>query len=253
MSFTIAVAGKGGTGKTTLSSMVIGYLLRTGKTPVFAVDADANVNLNEQLGVDVDSTIGGMREELRNKIGMNEVPAGMSKDMYMEYLLQDTLIESEGFDLLVMGRPEGPGCYCAANNMLRRYIEVLAKNYPYIVIDNEAGMEHLSRRTTAKIDLLLLVSEPSPTGVMTAARIRDLAKEMEVSVGKAGLIINRVNGQVPGSLLEEAKNHGLDVFGVLPVDDSVVDAAIKHIPSVKLDKTCEAVHKLESILGSLGV
>jgi CO dehydrogenase maturation factor len=253
MSFTIAVAGKGGTGKTTISSMVIGYLLRTGKTPVFAVDADANVNLNEQLGVDVDSTIGGMREELRNKIGANEVPPGMSKDAYMEYLLQDTLVESEGFDLLVMGRPEGPGCYCAANNMLRRYIEILAKNYPYIVIDNEAGMEHLSRRTTAKIDLLLLVSEPSPTGVMTAARIRDLAKEMKVSVGKAGLIINRVNGQVPVSLLEEAKSHGLDVFGTLPVDDSVVDAAINHMPASKLDASSPAVRELESILGSLGI
>lgn len=253
MSFTIAIAGKGGTGKTTLSSMVVGYLLRTGKTPVFAVDADANVNLNEQLGVEVDSTIGGMREELRNKIGANEVPAGMSKDVYMEYLLQDTLVESEGFDLLVMGRPEGPGCYCAANNMLRRYIEILAKNYPYIVIDNEAGMEHLSRRTTAKIDLLLLVSEPSPTGVMTAARIRDLAKEMDVSVGKAGLIINRVNGRVPDSLLEEARNHGLDVFGTVPVDNTVVDAAIKHIPAIKLDGVCEAVHELESILGSLGI
>jgi CO dehydrogenase maturation factor len=253
MSFTIAVAGKGGTGKTTLSSMVIGYLLRTGKTPVFAVDADANVNLNEQLGVEVDSTIGGMREELRNKIGANEIPAGMSKDAYMEYLLQDTLVESEGFDLLVMGRPEGPGCYCAANNMLRRYIEILSKNYPFIVIDNEAGMEHLSRRTTAKIDLLLLVSEPSPTGVMTAARILELAKEMQVSVGKAGLIINRANGQVPDSLLEEAKNQGLEVFGTVSIDDMVMDAAVKHMPASKLDASSKAVQDLETILSSLGI
>jgi CO dehydrogenase maturation factor len=253
LSFTIAVAGKGGTGKTTLSSMVIGYLLRTGKKPVFAVDADANVNLNEQLGVDVDSTIGGMREELKNKIGANEIPAGMSKDSYMEYLLMDTLVESDGFDLLVMGRPEGPGCYCAANNMLRRYIEILAKNYPYIVIDNEAGMEHLSRRTTAKIDLLLLVSEPSPTGVMTAARILELAKEMEVSVGKAGLILNRVNGQAPDSLLEEAKGYGLDVFGTVSIDDKVMEAAISHTPASKLDESSKAVRDLEGILGSLGI
>jgi CO dehydrogenase maturation factor len=220
---------------------------------VFAVDADANVNLNEQLGVEVDSTIGGMREELRNKIGANEIPGGMSKDAYMEYLLQDSLVESEGFDLLVMGRPEGPGCYCAANNMLRRYIEILSKNYPFIVIDNEAGMEHLSRRTTAKIDLLLLVSEPSPTGVMTAARILELAKEMQVSVGKAGLIINRANGQVPDSLLKEAENHGLEVFGTVSIDDMVMDAAVKHIPASKLDASSKAVQDLETILGSLGI
>lgn len=249
MSFTIAVAGKGGTGKTTLSSIVIGHFLRRGKTPVFAVDADANVNLNEQLGVEVESTIGGMREELKNKIGANEIPAGMSKDMYMEYLLQDTLVESSGFDLLVMGRPEGPGCYCAANNMLRRYIEILAKNYPYVVIDNEAGMEHLSRRTTQKIDLLLLVSEPSPTGVMTAARIRDLAKEMQVSVKKTGLIINRVpNGGLPESLAEQAEEYGLDIFGAIPMDEQVVDYVLKRIPTVELPESSPVVKAIDDIL-----
>ncbi|MDP2210882.1 MAG: AAA family ATPase [Candidatus Aquicultor sp.] len=253
MSFTIAVAGKGGTGKTTLTSMIIGHLLRTGKTPVFAVDADANINLNEQLGVEVDSTIGGMREELKVKIGANEVPAGMTKDMYMEYLLQDTVVESSGFDLLVMGRPEGPGCYCAANNMLRRYIEILAKNYPYVVIDNEAGMEHLSRRTTQKIDLLLLVSEPSPIGIMTAARIRDLAKEMEVSVKQVGLIINRVNGELPASLAEEAENRGLEVLGTVPLDDSVFEHALNHIPAVKLPESSPAVQAIDNILGKLDI
>lgn len=248
MSFTIAVAGKGGTGKTTLSSIVIGHFLRRGKTPVFAVDADANINLNEQLGVEVESTIGGMREELRSRINANEIPAGMSKDMYLEYLLQDTVVESTGFDLLVMGRPEGPGCYCAANNMLRRYIEILAKNYPYIIIDNEAGMEHLSRRTTQKIDLLLLVSEPSPTGIMTAARIRDLAKDMEVSVKQSGLIVNRVNGELPASLAEEAKSYGLDVLGTVPLDDLVVEYALKHMPAVKLPESSPVVQAIDNIL-----
>ncbi|HEY3375195.1 MAG TPA: AAA family ATPase [Candidatus Aquicultor sp.] len=253
MSYTIAVAGKGGTGKTTLSSLVIGHFLRTGKTPVFAVDADANINLNEQLGVDVDSTIGGMREELKNKIGANEIPAGMSKDMYMEYLLQDTLVEATGFDLLVMGRPEGPGCYCAANNMLRRYIEVLSKNYPYIVIDNEAGMEHLSRRTTMNIDLLLLVSEPSPVGVMTAARINELAKEMGVSVKQTGLIINRVNGELPARLAEEVQSHGLEIAGTIPLDDTVFDYAINHIPMINLPEDSRVVQAIDSILAKYGV
>jgi CO dehydrogenase maturation factor len=253
LSYTIAVAGKGGTGKTTLSSLVIGHFLRTGKTPVFAVDADANINLNEQLGVDVDSTIGGMREELKNKIGANEIPAGMSKDMYMEYLLQDTLVEATGFDLLVMGRPEGPGCYCAANNMLRRYIEVLSKNYPYIVIDNEAGMEHLSRRTTMNIDLLLLVSEPSPVGVMTAARINELAKEMGVSVKQTGLIINRVNGELPARLAEEVQSHGLEIAGTIPLDDTVFDYAINHIPMINLPEDSRVVQAIDSILAKYGV
>jgi len=253
LSFTIAVAGKGGTGKTTISSLIVGHLLRKGKTPVFAVDADANVNLNEQLGVKVDSTIGGMREELKKKIGANEVPAGMSKDMYMEYLLQDTLVESSGFDLLVMGRPEGPGCYCAANNMLKRYIDILAKNYPYVVIDNEAGMEHLSRRTTQKIDLLLLVSEPNPIGIMAAARIKDLAKEMEVSVKETGLIINRVNGQAPESLIEEAKNYGLEVLGTIPADDMLIDYVIKHTPLVELPEDSPVVRALDTILGKFGI
>ena len=192
MSYTIAVAGKGGTGKTTISSLVIRHFVRAGKTPVFAVDADSNFNLNDQLGVEVKSTIGSSREEMKRRITANEAPQGMSKDDWIQLQMSADLIEAEGFDLLVMGRPEGPGCYCAANNTLRRHLEILSGNYPVVVIDNEAGMEHLSRRTTAKIDLLLLVSEPSPIGIMTAARIRDLAKEMEIQVARIGLVINRV-------------------------------------------------------------
>ena len=192
MSYTIAVAGKGGTGKTTISSLVVRHFVRAGKTPVFAVDADANYNLNDQLGVEVKRTIGGSREEMKRKIRPTRPRPGMSKDDWIEMQMSADLIESEGFDLLVMGRPEGPGCYCAANNTLRRHLEILSDNYPVVVIDNEAGMEHLSRRTTAKIDLLLLVSEPSPVGIMTAARIRDLAREMEIAVARTGLVINRV-------------------------------------------------------------
>jgi len=253
LSYTIAVAGKGGTGKTTISTLLVGHFLRKGKTPVFAVDADANVNLNEQLGVEVDSTIGGMREELKRKIGANEIPAGMSKDMYMEYLLQDTLVESTGFDLLVMGRPEGAGCYCAANNMLKRYIDVLAKNYPYVVIDNEAGMEHLSRRTTQKIDLLLLVSEPNPIGVMTAARIKDLAKDMEIDVKKTGLIINRVNGELPASLVEQAKGYGLEVLGFIPMDDTLVDYVLSRKPIVELPESSPVVKAIDDVINKLDI
>jgi CO dehydrogenase maturation factor len=254
VSYTIAVAGKGGTGKTTISSLVIRHFVRAGKTPVFAVDADANFNLNDQLGVPVASTIGGSREEMKKKINANEAPAGMSKDEWLEIMMQASLIESEGFDLLVMGRPEGPGCYCAANNMLRRHLEILSGNYPVVVIDNEAGMEHLSRRTTAKIDLLLLVSEPSPVGIMTAARIRDLAKELEVEVARTGLVINRVSGPaIAARLVEEARSHGLEVLGTVPMDDAVVEQAMAHLPAFRLPAGAPAVQAIEAVLASVTV
>jgi CO dehydrogenase maturation factor len=249
LSYTIAVAGKGGTGKTTVSSLVIRHFVRAGRTPVFAVDADSNFNLNDQLGVAVASTIGGSREEMKRKINANEAPAGMSKDEWLEIMMQASLIESEGFDLLVMGRPEGPGCYCAANNMLRRHLEILSGNYPVVVIDNEAGMEHLSRRTTAKIDLLLLVSEPSPVGILTAARIRDLAQEIEIEVARTGLIINRVSGpSIAARLVEEARGHGLEVLGTVPLDDAVVEQAMAHLPAYRLPDDAPAVRAVDSIL-----
>lgn len=254
MSFTIAVAGKGGTGKTTISSLVIRHFVRAGKTPVFAVDADSNYNLNDQLGVAVASTIGGSREEMKRKINANEAPVGMSKDDWIQLQMSADLIEADGFDLLVMGRPEGPGCYCAANNTLRRHLEILSGNYPVVVIDNEAGMEHLSRRTTAKIDLLLLVSEPSPIGIMTAARIRDLAKEMEIQVARIGLVINRVPGPELGArLIAEARGRGLDVLGTVPLDDAVVEQAMSHLPAFRLPDGVPAVKAIESILATVKV
>jgi len=252
VSYTIAVAGKGGTGKTTLSSLVIGHFIRAGRTPVFAVDADANFNLNEQLGVEVASTIGGSREEMKRKINANEAPVGMSKDEWLEIQMNSSLIESAGFDLLVMGRPEGPGCYCAANNMLRRHLELLAGNYPVVVIDNEAGMEHLSRRTTAKIDLLLLVSEPSPVGIMSAARIRDLAREMEIAVARTGLIINRVpDGGIGERLIAEARGRNLDVLGTVPADEVVMEYALSHTPALRLPPDNPAVRAVEKILSTV--
>lgn len=250
MSFTIAVAGKGGTGKTTISSLIVRDLIKRGKTPVFAVDADANVNLNEQLGVEVDQTIGGVREEMIESIGTGKMPAGMSKETYVEYHLQDSLIEAEGFDLLVMGRPEGPGCYCYANNLLRRHIDVLAKNYPYVVIDNEAGMEHLSRRTTQKIDVLLVVSEPNPVGIMTAARIKDLAKEMKISVGRTALIINRVNGELPEVLKNEVEKYGLELIGTVPVDNTVVEYSFARKPAILMPDDAVTVKVIGEILNN---
>ncbi len=196
----IAMAGKGGTGKTTLTALLIKYLVETGKTPVLAVDADANANLNELLGLDVDVTLGEIRDRMKT-----ETPQGMTKNEFMEIHINQAVIEAKGFDLLVMGQPEGPGCYCMANSILAQVMEKLSRNYRYLVVDNEAGMEHLSRLNLRKIHTLFVVSDPSARGVLTAARIADLTKALQVDVGQKVLIVNRVPEPVPDALDEHVK------------------------------------------------
>src|SRR5512143_645659 len=180
MAFSIALAGKGGTGKTTMAGLLLKYLLKRHKTPVLAVDADSNANLNEVLGVCVLDTLGNAREDMKK----GDVPSGMTKDVFMSMKLEQAVVESEGFDLIAMGRPEGSGCYCAANSLLVGFLEKLVDNYPYIVMDNEAGMEHVSRLTTKNVDLLLLISDPSRRGLQAALRINELARELNIGVGK---------------------------------------------------------------------
>ena len=167
MPYSIALAGKGGSGKTTMAGMLIKYLLKKEKIPILAVDADCNANLNEVLGVEIADTLGNAREEMKK----GDVPNGMTKDIFMEMKLEESLVESEGFDLVVMGQPEGAGCYCAANTLLTNFLERLSGNYPYIVMDNEAGMEHISRLTTNNVDILLIVSDPSRRGHLASASI----------------------------------------------------------------------------------
>ncbi len=216
MSFTIAVSGKGGTGKTTFAGMIIRYLLEKNRGPVLAVDADANANLNEVLGIEVKSTIGEMRELMKE-----EVPTGMTKDVWFEYKVQEALTEAKGFDLLVMGRPEGAGCYCAANTLARKYIDILTENYPYVVIDNEAGMEHFSRLTTRDVDLLFVLSDSSRRGIMTAARIRDLVRELKLNIKKDLLVLNRMAGPLQQDTAEEIKQNRLDLAGIIPSDEEI--------------------------------
>ena len=180
MAYVIALAGKGGTGKTSVAGLTVRYLMEKKKKPVLAVDADSNSCLHEALGVEVHATIGHLREEsLRTIRSGAERPGGMSMEQLFDYQVQQSVIEAKGFDLMVMGRPEGPGCYCAANNIIRKYTDKLSETYSYVVIDNEAGMEHLSRRTTHKVDLLLIVSDPTVRGIKTAQRIAGLVKELE--------------------------------------------------------------------------
>ena len=188
MSFLIAMAGKGGTGKTTTAGMFLRYLVEHGKTPVLAVDADANSNFNEVLGLEVEMTVGQAREEMKKGGGLVDI----TKDQLIEMRINQCLVETDGFDLIAMGQPEGPGCYCAANNLVAHFMDVLAKNYPYILMDNEAGMEHMSRLTTHAVDLLVLVSDPSWRGIQAVGRLKSLAQSLKIVVGRTALIVNRV-------------------------------------------------------------
>jgi CO dehydrogenase maturation factor len=235
VSFTIAVSGKGGTGKTTIAGFLVRYLLDKGKKPVLAVDADANANLNEVLGVEVRSTIGEARDLMKK-----DVPVGMTKDVWFEFKIQEALVEREGFDLIAMGRPEGPGCYCAANTLARKCIDLLAGNYRYVVIDNEAGMEHFSRMTTRDVDLLFLVSDPSVRGVLAAARIRDLINELNLEVGQAFLLLNRVQDGVQPEITSKADKTSLPVAGMIPADPIVYEYDLKGRPTSMLPRDSDA-------------
>ena len=252
MAFTIAVAGKGGVGKTTLTGLLIRYLNEKRKGPVLAVDADANSNLNEVLGVVCDGTIGHIREEALGTAGGR--PHGMSLDEYMDMRISQVMVEAEGFDLLVMGRPEGPGCYCAANNVIRKYTDHLLDSYPYIVTDNEAGLEHLSRRTTQNTDLLLVVSDPSARGIMTAGRVSGIVDELNLDVKKRALIVNRVNGDsLPKELEDVVSKQGLNLAGTVPADELITEFDLSGKPAATLPADSKAVRALYAILDSLEI
>lgn len=230
MSYSIALAGKGGTGKTTVSGMLVKYLVNNGKGPVLAVDADSNANLNEVLGLDVPDTLGNAREDMKK----GKVPSGMTKDIFMEMKLEEAVAESEGFDLVVMGQPEGTGCYCAANTLLTNFLDRLQDNYASVVVDNEAGMEHISRMTTKNVDLLLIVSDTSRRGLQAAVRIDKLSKELNIGVGKSCLIINQSKGPPSQQVLEMLEREGLELAGTIPVDDAIYDYDFNGRPTVEL-------------------
>lgn len=219
MGLTIAVTGKGGVGKTTTSALVLQWLVANGETPVLAVDADSNANLHEALGISYDATVGGIREGARESA--NKL-SGIAKQEFLDLQVQSALVEQSGYDLIVMGRPEGPGCYCYANNVLRDVIERLSSNYKHVVVDSEAGCEHISRRTLLKIDHLLVVSDCTVRGVRTAGRIAELTDEMGTPVANRGLIVNRVPGGVlPDGVREAVEATGLPLIKVIPADEAI--------------------------------
>jgi CO dehydrogenase maturation factor len=217
---TIAISGKGGTGKTTIAAMIIRWLADNRSKSILAVDADSAVSLNDMLGVDVPETVGAVREEMRRLV--NDLPGGMTKQQFLDYKIQSGLVETPEFDLVAMGRPEGPGCYCYANNLLRDILATLSKNYDYVVIDNEAGMEHLSRRTAQGIDYLLMVSDPIVRGIRTAGKISRLLEELHARVGASYLILNRVDEPISEALKEAITAEGLNHLGSVPHDDRLL-------------------------------
>lgn len=221
MTFSLAVAGKGGTGKTTFSGLMLKYLLSHDMKPILAVDADANTNLNEVLGLSIDTTIGDIRNEILRDMGL--IPGGMDKESYIEYRVQDALVETKDFDLVAMGKPEGTGCYCYVNDILKRYIEVLSNNYAYIVMDNEAGLEHISRGLTSSVDMLFLLSDPSPRGITTAARVAGMVQEMRLPIKRVAMVLSRVTGEVHPSLREKIEQTGCEFAGVFPADELVTE------------------------------
>lgn len=246
MTYTVAVSGKGGTGKTTLCGMFIKYLLDKGKGPILAVDADSNANLNEVLGIGVKSTIGEAREVMKR-----DVPTGMTKEMWFEYKVNEALVETNGYDLLVMGRPEGPGCYCAANTLARKYIDILSDNYRYVIIDNEAGMEHLSRLTTQNVNLLIITSDPSSRGVITAGRIRDLVLELNLNIDRTVLIVNRTQDDLDSAIAEQLEALGLEFAGTIPADEMVLQFDLEGKPTFGLPANSAAVRSAREIFDRL--
>ncbi len=246
MSFTIAVAGKGGTGKTTLAGLIIRYLLGKGQKPILALDGDVNSNLQDVLGVEVENTVGQVREDVLETL--NTLPAGMTKESYMELKLQQALVEAEGFDLLVMGRPEGPGCYCYANSIFRKYIDLIISNYKFIVMDNEAGMEHLSRHTTQDVDLLLIVSDPTVRGIQSSARINSLVDELKLRITERFLIINRTPEKLPPSLIEEVEKSKMKLIENIPEDKWISEYDLVGEPLVNLPVVSPAVKAVTEIM-----
>jgi CO dehydrogenase maturation factor len=238
----IAISGKGGTGKTTLAVLVIRWLHDNRSKSILAVDADPAANLGEMLGTTPKETVGAIREEMRSQAG--GLPGGMTKQQFLEYKIQTSLVETPDFDLIAMGRPEGPGCYCYANNLLRDIMDTMGKNYAYVVIDNEAGMEHISRRTTRDVDYLFMVSSPSVTGVRTAGKISRLADELAVGIREKHLVLNRVSSPPAEPVERMIADYDLKLLCSIPEDDGLLllDQAGKPIwPELPESRAYEAM------------
>lgn len=249
MSFSIAVAGKGGTGKTSITSLIIRYLKKNEPGPILAVDADPNANLGESLGFDVKQTIGSIIASFNDE--KINIPAGMTKEAYLEYKLNEAVVEGKGLDLLVMGRGEGAECYCYPNLILRKFIDSLAGNYVYLVMDNEAGMEHLSRRTTQDVDVLLIISNHSVKGIRTVARIRDLVSELKLVVKRQLVIINFAPAEIHPLVSEELARLEIEPASLIPEDELIYKYDLELKPLLDLPDTSKAVGAVNSLMAEI--
>jgi CO dehydrogenase maturation factor len=245
----IAVSGKGGTGKTTIAALIVRYLLRKNYKPILAVDADPNSNFGEALGVKVENTVGKVLDGfLKDK---ENLPTGVVKESLIDFKLSEILAEEKGFDLLSMGQGEGPGCYCYPNTIVRNYIEKLASNYKNVVIDNEAGMEHISRRTNGSLDVLFLVSDPSMKGIRTCKKLEDLVAELGLNIKKTYLLINRVSNETPPQIAEEIKRLNLNLLEIIPEDGNIIDHELRGIPMLHLEESSPSVLKINEAMAKV--
>jgi CO dehydrogenase maturation factor len=246
MTVTIALAGKGGTGKTTVAAMLVRYLTRELSETVLAIDADPSSNLNMVLGLDLEETVGRIREDMRAEVKTTMgagalaggLASGLSKTDYFDYHIRLATVEGDGVDLIAMGRPEGQGCYCAANNVMRAVMDRISGGYNYVVMDNEAGLEHLSRRTTRDADVLLIVSDPTQRGIVAARRVADLVDELEITVKDRYLILNRFPGgvdELPPALKTAITAVKAEFLGVIPYDAALAEFEFTGRPLIELD------------------
>lgn len=249
MTVNIAVAGKGGTGKTSITSLVIRYILKNNLGTVLAVDADPNSNLAENLGLEVMQTVGRILNEFQGE--KLNIPSGMTKEGYLEYQLNGAISESKGIDLITMGRGEGPECYCYPNVVIRKLIDDWAKNYGFVVMDNEAGMEHLSRRTTQNINEMLLVSDHSIKGLRAIARVRDLIKELKLVIERESVIINKVPGEVDPLLNKEMERLGITPTAIIPADEAISQYDLEQKPLFQLPDDAKAVIAVNELMSRL--
>lgn len=251
MATTIAIAGKGGTGKTTIAALLIKLLSQKGV--VLAVDADPSTNLNQALGLTVEETVGGVRERVSEAAKSGSISPGTTKQEVFDLEIRAALVESKGLDLLAMGRPEGPGCYCAANEWLRRSLDRLAQDYRYVVMDCEAGMEHISRQTTRDVDVLLIVSDLTQRGIITAARIKELIGKLRTRVGKIRLVVNRAPNGLPPEIVKLIDSHQLELIATIPEDPNLSDLEVKGMPAVELPPDSPLQLKVKEISNKLGL
>ena len=255
MAYTIAVAGKGGVGKTTVCGMMIDALIKGGKGPLLVVDADANSNLNEVLGVEAGVSLGQIREEIAQaELRGDTIPKSMTKADYAEYRFESALAEEDDFDMLVMGRTQGKGCYCFVNGVLKTQLDKYIGNYNYVIMDNEAGLEHISRGTLPHVDTMLLVSDCSRRGIQAVGRIAEMIRELNLKPGEMKLIVNRApGGELNPGVAEEIKKYGLDLVGVLPQDDLVYEYDCEGKPSSQVPDSAPVKHALAAIMHKLNL